>query len=302
VAAQSGRSTKLTTRRRYLHTKAYEHNPVTLNHAEARYDWLQAIARSNFSPTVRLVGHTPCLHGSASGGKIYPTTQTLARESGLSERSVCTAIETLSCGGYLWPDFMPKRHGQSWALTIYKLLLPTKVWESVSGKPWRDEPTWKPEQGMRGTERTSVPSVSVMAVNTGNPGASTALAPESPLGHPPVSPGSEGTETGAQGTETGAEGTERHDRKALNQVQSSLPSESLRVVSQSECAQTRTTHAPEKLKSVEKAEATDDATKKAAVLLLLNRGIDETEIPRLLRARGVTREDVQRIAQSARAA
>lgn len=198
----SGRTRTLTARRRRLHQHAMEHEPVWLNHADARWDWLQALAASRFSPTARLLGHTLCLHGTADGRRIFPSTRTISEESGLSERSTCTGLEILACGGFLWPDFMEKRTGREWARTYYKLTLPRAIWDGVGSKPWEEDPTWQR------TEPASVPS----------------------------SANGRGTEPDARGTEPGAEGTERHDKKALKDVQSSLSSESLNVVTQRECA------------------------------------------------------------------
>lgn len=172
---------------------AQKHQPVAVSD---KYVWLRLIAKSELTSTTRLVAHTLCLHGQKDGCNVYPSTLTLAAETGLTERSVCTHIDILVRAGRLYRE-QRKTKGRDWAMTLYTLCAPKAVLDAPENEKlivpdWEVDPTWKPE---RGTERGSVPTTSSEA---------------------------RGTEPDARGAERHARGTERGSAEALNDVQPSL--------------------------------------------------------------------------------
>lgn len=78
-----------------------KYQPERLTGRDARYRWLEAIVSSDLSPTTRLVAHTLARHGKANGDDIFPGTRRMARESGLTERTVCTHLDKLVRRGFL---------------------------------------------------------------------------------------------------------------------------------------------------------------------------------------------------------
>lgn len=75
--------------------------PRRLDGDKARYRWVQVVMRSDLAATTRLVGHTLVTHGKSDGSGIFPSTRRLAEESGLSERAVCSHLDTLVRRGFL---------------------------------------------------------------------------------------------------------------------------------------------------------------------------------------------------------
>lgn len=65
------------------------------------FAWRKAIAKSDLPPTVRLVAHTLGLHMNPDGSSCHPGDALVAKESGLSDRSVRSAIGRLMNDGWL---------------------------------------------------------------------------------------------------------------------------------------------------------------------------------------------------------
>jgi hypothetical protein len=75
--------------------------PTRASGKRARFLWIAAVVASDLSATTRLVAHTLVTHGKTTGADIFPGTRTLARESALSERAVCTHLDVLVRRGFL---------------------------------------------------------------------------------------------------------------------------------------------------------------------------------------------------------
>ncbi|HHL4081267.1 helix-turn-helix domain-containing protein [Burkholderia sola] len=87
------------------------------------WTWRHAILNSNLPSTTRHVLLTLSCHVNDAGEDAYPSTKTLARESGLSEKSVCTHLGIAREAGW----FIVKKHGyggQKWARNQYYPRIP----------------------------------------------------------------------------------------------------------------------------------------------------------------------------------
>lgn len=330
-------SNRLKSRRLELHAQAKRHDPVTLDHEDAKWDWLHMIALSSLPATTRLIAHTLCLHGRSNGSNIYPSVRGLADEAGLTETAICKHLGLLTSEGYLLPFFQKGRTGQSWARTTYHLTLPRIEFDRMKTKPWKDDPTWTSEKG---TQRRKARSLSSMALvlRTLSPrgdkvGLDTAItskgtppreAPSSKIPNvidvaggslldresergtsreivPRTLDGTEGTQRDEKGTPPDAEGTQRRVEKALNGVESSLTSESHNLVSHMSVRQDApraSTANPEETLRAKAAE--QDERKRVSITRLLKAGTDEADIVRYLgKSQGVTPDDVRRAVQEA---
>jgi len=83
------------------HAAAQKYGPERVHGRDARYRWLDAIRSGDLSRTTRLVAHSLVRHGKVNGNDIFPGTRLLAREAGLSERTVCTHLNILVRRGFL---------------------------------------------------------------------------------------------------------------------------------------------------------------------------------------------------------
>ena len=296
---------KLQSRRLALHIEAKRHDPVTLDHEDAKWDWLHMIALSPLPATTRLVAHTLCLHGRTNGSNIYPSTRGLGDEANLTETAICKHLALLTTQGYLLPYFQRGRAGQSWARTLYQLTLPRTEFDRMKTKPWVDDPTWTPDEGTQrrrarstqGTPPREVPSLPEMAPDGHS--ASTVFQPE-------------GTPRDEKGTLPDAEGTPRRVEKALNGVESSLTSKSHNLVSHVSVAPTTAENpvglqsdsplaeaAAKARKAIADAEEREQTRKRAASInRLLDVGNDPADVARMLKQSGVSLEEVQREVRS----
>lgn len=115
---------------------------MTNNGDPNTWSWQHAILKSSLPPTRRHVLLTLACHMNTVGTGAYPTTATLATETGLSERSVCTHLEHALIEGWITVE----KHGfagRKWRSHQY-----SAAWPSHVGRPPRPE---------RGTEPASVP-------------------------------------------------------------------------------------------------------------------------------------------------
>jgi DNA-binding transcriptional regulator PaaX len=69
------------------------------------YAWRKLIRASGLSPKARLVAHTLADRMGRTTLECTPSVARVARESGLSERSVQAAVSELRKHGYLWVQF-----------------------------------------------------------------------------------------------------------------------------------------------------------------------------------------------------
>lgn len=65
------------------------------------FTWRSAIAHSELGPTRKLVAFVLSLHMNELGGSCFPSIDTLARKTGLSDRGVQKAIRALEESGWL---------------------------------------------------------------------------------------------------------------------------------------------------------------------------------------------------------
>ena len=86
----------------------------------ARYKWIAAVIASDLTSTTRLVAHSMVLHGTVTGERIFPGVRKLAEDSGLSERAVCTHVDTLVRRGFLGRQ---ARHGDTAGARGFRYLL-----------------------------------------------------------------------------------------------------------------------------------------------------------------------------------
>lgn len=146
-----------------------------------RWQWIGLVFSSDGpkSPTSRLVLAALCRRMDSDGSNCYPSTRTLAVETGLSERSVCTHLELLSKAG--WIDIRERvgnKHG--WRLNQY--------FPRIPGTEGRSAPST-----FRGAEGGSVPKQQGAEGDSARPDTKVLNLVR--------------------------EGTEPHDRKVLNDVQ-----------------------------------------------------------------------------------
>jgi hypothetical protein len=65
------------------------------------FSWREALLESNLAPTAKHVLLTLACHMNDLGNGCFPSTKTLARQTGLSERSVCTHLKEAKKAGWI---------------------------------------------------------------------------------------------------------------------------------------------------------------------------------------------------------
>jgi len=76
------------------------------------FRWRKAIMNSNLPSTQRYVLHVVGFHMNGDGGECFPSTKLLARETGLSERTVVTHLMDARKKG--WLRVTERREGKAW--------------------------------------------------------------------------------------------------------------------------------------------------------------------------------------------
>lgn len=91
------------------------------------FTWRSAVASEGGPPrsTTRHVLLTLSLHMNEKGGSCFPSTRTLAEETGLSRRSVETHINLAVADGWLRKRLIGLK-GQRWRRSEYEATLPTR--------------------------------------------------------------------------------------------------------------------------------------------------------------------------------
>jgi len=101
------------------------------------FQWRKMIAsESGPQPTTRHILLTLSIHMNEAGGSCYPSIRTLAGETGLSTRTICTHLEAAERGGWIsrrmrQPGNEGGRSGQGWRRHQYSLSFPEKVLKEV---------------------------------------------------------------------------------------------------------------------------------------------------------------------------
>ncbi len=92
---------------------------MTINYS---FRWRQQIVEDEFiSSTTKLVAHTLHFHMDNKTGECFPSEELIAKESGLSVRSVVSHIKKLKQKFYI--AIHKKKSGQGWNRNVYKALL-----------------------------------------------------------------------------------------------------------------------------------------------------------------------------------
>jgi hypothetical protein len=87
------------------------------------WDWCKRITESNLQSTTRHVLLTLAVFMNGEGGSCFPTTETIASATGLSERSVCVHIKKGRVSGWLSVSKHGSR-GQQWRKNQYQASFP----------------------------------------------------------------------------------------------------------------------------------------------------------------------------------
>lgn len=124
------------------------------------FTWRSAVVESDLSPTTRHVLLTLSLHMNERGGSCFPSTRLLARETGLSRRSVETHLGAAVEASWLDRQQREKRSDGRFTGYTYRAvvphgnLLPTDQ-GNVVHEPWEPDDT---NQGKEVPRSTSVNS------------------------------------------------------------------------------------------------------------------------------------------------
>lgn len=113
------------------------------------FTWRSAVCDSDLPPTARHVALTLSLHMNERGGSCFPSREELARETGLSVRTVDKAIRTLEDAGWLHVERPARQRGRGH---------PNRYTARVPGEEGRTTfalPTQKGESGARKGEPRS---------------------------------------------------------------------------------------------------------------------------------------------------
>lgn len=173
-----------------------------------RWRWLQAVAShiGPADPTTRLVLMTLSLHMDQTGDNAWPSQKTLARRSGLNERSVRKHLDRAWKDGWL-KVYAKKPNGKGWRLHEYVAAVPADLEEHLEAHPWELDSTW------RRAAPDSSPSDREERSAAANP-------------CPAMSRDTDGAERSAHGAEPGAHRAERGDNIVRHHVPLTLPSDS----------------------------------------------------------------------------
>lgn len=125
-------------------------------HSMARplFSWRHAILESDLRPTTRLVLLTLSCHMSDAGDSCFPSTRKLARETGLSERSVISHIKIARQRGWITVG-LHGFGGQKWRSHEYVCAVPEGAERGSAALPERAERVSVPSP--KGAERVSPP-------------------------------------------------------------------------------------------------------------------------------------------------
>ena len=91
---------------------------------QTAWSWRHAILKSSLPSTTRHVLLTLSCHMNDVGEGCFPSTKTLAMETGLSERSVCTHLELAETRGWITREQHGFR-GSKWKRNEYRPMWPS---------------------------------------------------------------------------------------------------------------------------------------------------------------------------------
>lgn len=87
------------------------------------YEWRKAITKSGLKPTTRHVLLTMACYLNDGDDSVFPSTKTLAEDTGLSERAVITHIHEAAEAGWIKINKLGA-NGQAWARNCYQPAIP----------------------------------------------------------------------------------------------------------------------------------------------------------------------------------
>lgn len=178
-----------------------EDDPTTIG----RYDWERLVKRARMSPATKLVALAVATYADKSGTRMYPGVAKLAAVTGLTEKTVRSALKTLRDDlGLLQRTFDGSKNGRRGLADVYRLRRPHDIEQRThlldpaestdstdchgdcqhpgtpvmsSGDPAPETPSDEPEH------RNSVPRTPVMSSGTpvmSSPNTGTHFPPSSP--------------------------------------------------------------------------------------------------------------------------
>jgi DNA-binding transcriptional ArsR family regulator len=89
-----------------------------------RYDWERIVKRARMNPSAKLVAFALATYAGKAGGHAYPGNDKLAAVTGLSEKTVRSALKTLRGLGLVERTYEGSRHGRRGLADEYRLRWP----------------------------------------------------------------------------------------------------------------------------------------------------------------------------------
>ncbi len=96
------------------------------------FGWRELVASKN-GPESAITRHvllTLSIHMNTNGGSCFPTTRSVAEQTGLSERTVCTHLKIASKEGWLKKMALGLT-GKNWKRNEYQAVIPQKALKEV---------------------------------------------------------------------------------------------------------------------------------------------------------------------------
>lgn len=109
-----------------------------------RWEWRDLFASDVGppDPSTRLVLFVLAIYMNEHGEKCFPSQQTIAARTGLSERSVRNHLQAAEKLGWL-KIYLRPRKGQSWFSHEYMPTIPRALAKLIKSKPWLVNPAWE---------------------------------------------------------------------------------------------------------------------------------------------------------------
>ncbi|MGO8854414.1 MAG: helix-turn-helix domain-containing protein [Steroidobacteraceae bacterium] len=112
-----------------------------------RWEWREILASEHGppDPSTRLVLFVLALHMNSQGGSCYPSQQTIATRTGLSERSVRNHLQAAEKLGWIKVSTL-RRPKQAWFNHEYVATIPEALAQYIPKKPWDQDAKWTPPE------------------------------------------------------------------------------------------------------------------------------------------------------------
>lgn len=96
-----------------------------------RYEWERTIKAVILPPTVKHVGHVLATYADSDGRDVFPGNERLTDDTGLSDKTVRTALERLRAVGLIERVAVGSRNGRRGVADVYRLVIPDDLLERV---------------------------------------------------------------------------------------------------------------------------------------------------------------------------